>query len=154
MGEVCSSITARYGTGGGNVPLISFKSNMGSFVGEQDDISPTLMGDAPNAVAFNTTGGFQVTENDVAPTIDTCGGKGGHQQYGIRHGMMVRRLMPEECELLQGFPMGYTRIPWRNKDPKDCPDGPRYKALGNSMAVPCMKFIGNRIQMIMDQHAR
>ena len=154
MGDVCSSITAKYGTGGGNVPLISFKSNMGSFVGEQDGISPTLMTDAPNAVAFNTTGGFQVTENNVTPTLDTSAGKGGHQQYGVRQGMMVRRLMPEECELLQGFPMGYTRIPWRNKDPKDCPDGPRYKALGNSMAVPCMRFIGERIQMIKDQHGR
>ena len=138
--------------------LISFKSNMGSFVGEQDGISPTLMTDAPNAVAFQASGSkenqYSVCENDVTPTLDTSAGKGGHQQYGVRQGMMVRRLMPEECELLQGFPMGYTRIPWRNKDPKDCPDGPRYKALGNSMAVPCMRFIGERIQMIKDQHGR
>jgi DNA (cytosine-5)-methyltransferase 1 len=56
--------------------------------------------------------------------------------------MAVRRLTPTECERLQGFPDGYTNI----KD--KCPDGPRYKALGNSMAVPVMKWIGERIQMV------
>ena len=58
--------------------------------------------------------------------------------------MQVRRLTPTECERLQGFPDGYTNIPWRKKD--EAPDGPRYKALGNSMAVPCMRWIGERIQ--------
>jgi len=57
--------------------------------------------------------------------------------------MQVRRLTPVECERLQGFPDGYTNIPWR-KSP-EAPDGPRYKALGNSMAVPCMAWIGQRI---------
>jgi len=59
--------------------------------------------------------------------------------------MAVRRLTPVECERLQGFPDGYTNIPWR-KAPES-PDGPRYKALGNSMAVPVMGWIGKRIQM-------
>jgi len=53
--------------------------------------------------------------------------------------MAVRRLTPVECERLQGFPDGYTNIK------ANCPDGPRYKALGNSMAVPVMKWIGQRI---------
>ena len=57
--------------------------------------------------------------------------------------MQVRRLTPVECERLQGFPDNYTNIPWRNKT--ESPDGPRYKALGNSMAVPCMRWIGERI---------
>ena len=57
--------------------------------------------------------------------------------------MQVRRLTPVECERLQGFPDGYTNIPWRNKP--EAPDGLRYKALGNSMAVPCMRWIGERI---------
>lgn len=57
----------------------------------------------------------------------------------------VRRLTPVECERLQGFPDNYTRIAWRKKQPEDCPDGPRYKALGNSMAVPVMRWIGSRI---------
>ena len=126
--HVCGTVTSKY-RDLYSAPLISFKSNMGSHGGEQKDLSPT-------------------------PSIDTTGGSNVNQQYGVRQNMMVRRLMPEECELLQGFPMGYTRIPWRNKDPKDCPDGPRYKALGNSMAVPCMRFIGERIQMIKDQHGR
>jgi len=60
--------------------------------------------------------------------------------------MAVRRLTPVECERLQGFPDAYTMIPWKKKPPSDCPDGPRYKALGNSMAVPCMRWIGERIQ--------
>ena len=70
----------------------------------------------------------------------TCGSSGG--------GMAVRRLTPRECERLQGFPDDHTLIPWRGKPPKDCPDGPRYKALGNSMAVNCMEWIGERIDMI------
>jgi DNA (cytosine-5)-methyltransferase 1 len=57
--------------------------------------------------------------------------------------------MPTECEKLQGFPVDHTRIPWRKKAAKDCPDGKRYKALGNSMAVPCMQWIGNRIDQYM-----
>jgi DNA (cytosine-5)-methyltransferase 1 len=60
--------------------------------------------------------------------------------------MAVRRLTPVECERLQGFPDGYTNIPWRKKD--ESPDGPRYKSLGNSMAVPVMKWIGQRIKQV------
>ena len=62
--------------------------------------------------------------------------------------MAVRRLTPIECERLQGFPDNHTMIPWRKKPATDCPDGPRYKAMGNSMAVPVMNWIGNRIQMV------
>ena len=60
----------------------------------------------------------------------------------------VRRLTPRECERLQGFPDDYTMIPWRGKDAAVCPDGPRYKALGNSMAVPVMRWIGERIEQV------
>ena len=59
--------------------------------------------------------------------------------------MQVRRLTPVECEFLQGFPRNYTLIDYRGKP---AADGPRYKALGNSMAVPCMYWIGRRIQMV------
>jgi DNA (cytosine-5)-methyltransferase 1 len=62
--------------------------------------------------------------------------------------MAVRRLTPRECERLQGFPDDHTLIPWRNKPADQCPDGPRYKALGNSMAVPCMTWIGKRIDAV------
>ena len=60
----------------------------------------------------------------------------------------VRRLTPTECERLQGFPDNFTQIPWRNKPAEDCPDGPRYKAMGNSMAVPVMRWIGERIDAV------
>lgn len=62
--------------------------------------------------------------------------------------MAVRRITPREAERLQGFPDDYTRIPWRKKAAEDCPDGPRYKALGNSMAVPVMRWIGERIDAV------
>jgi DNA (cytosine-5)-methyltransferase 1 len=62
----------------------------------------------------------------------------------------VRRLTPVECERLQGFPDNFTAIPWRKKGAEDCPDGPRYKALGNSMAVPVMRWIGERINAVDD----
>ena len=68
--------------------------------------------------------------------IEECGG--------------IRHLTPTECERLQGFPDNYTQIAWRNKAAEDCPDGPRYKAMGNSMAVPVMRWIGERIQMVED----
>lgn len=60
----------------------------------------------------------------------------------------VRRLTPRECERLQGMPDDHTRIPWRGRPAEECPDGPRYTAIGNSMAVPVMKWIGERIQMV------
>lgn len=59
--------------------------------------------------------------------------------------MQIRRLSPVECERLQGFPDSHTMIPYRNKPGADCADGPRYKCLGNSMAVACMRWIGSRI---------
>jgi DNA (cytosine-5)-methyltransferase 1 len=62
--------------------------------------------------------------------------------------MRIRRLVPLETELLQGFPRNWTLIPYRNKEADQCPDGPRYKACGNSMAVPVMRWIGQRIQYV------
>lgn len=59
--------------------------------------------------------------------------------------MQVRRLTPVECERLQGFPDDHASIAWRGKEAAECPDGPRYKAIGNSMAVPVMRWIGERI---------
>jgi len=66
--------------------------------------------------------------------------------------MAVRRLTPRECERLQGFPDDWTLIPWRKKPADECPDGPRYKALGNSMAVNCMEWIGERIAKYSNPH--
>ena len=63
----------------------------------------------------------------------------------VAQSMTVRRLTSRECERLQGFPDDWTMIPWRRKPAEDCPDGPRYRALGNSMAVNVMAWIGERI---------
>ena len=60
----------------------------------------------------------------------------------------LRRITPIECERLQGFPDNWTRIAWHGKSADQCPDVPRYKAIGNSMAVPVMRWIGNRIKNI------
>jgi DNA (cytosine-5)-methyltransferase 1 len=75
--------------------------------------------------------------------VERTGESRGQDPLVLATGMQVRRLTPVECERLQGFPDGYTNIPWRKKP--EAPDGPRYKALGNSMAVPCMAWIGKRI---------
>ena len=61
---------------------------------------------------------------------------------------VVRRLTPLECERLQGFPDNHTRIPWNGKPAEECPDSLRYKAIGNSMAVPVMRWLGERIEAV------
>ena len=72
------------------------------------------------------------------------------QDQQLFNNMAVRRLTPVECERLQGFPDEYTKIPYRNKPADNCPDGPRYKALGNSWAVPVVRWIGERISNYLD----
>src|SRR5207237_451040 len=93
--------------------------------------------------------------SDLSPTIGASGA--GFSRTGnarteseavVSVGMQVRRLTPVECERLQGFPDDYTKVPYRGKPASECPDGPRYKGLGNSMAVPVMAWIGERIQMV------
>jgi DNA (cytosine-5)-methyltransferase 1 len=79
---------------------------------------------------------------DQTPTLTSAMGMGGGHVPIVS--MAVRRLTPVECERLQGFPDGYTNIPWRKA--AESPDGPRYKALGNSWAVPVVRWIGQRIQ--------
>jgi len=88
---------------------------------------------------------------DVATACNANGGSGRMdfetETFPV-HGMAVRRLTPREAERLQGFPDSYTAIPWRGKPADQCPDGPRYKALGNSMAVPVVRWIGERIEAV------
>ena len=79
---------------------------------------------------------------------DACGTlKVGGEAPIMARRAVVRRLTPMECERLQGFPDNWTRIPYRGKPEEECPDTPRYKAIGNSMAVPVMKWIGERIAL-------
>lgn len=90
---------------------------------------------------------IHVTTADATKTLDASGSNPAMHQGGaaILQSMAVRRLTPVECERLQGFPDTYTDIKSKGKA---TPDGPRYKALGNSMAVPVMAWIGNRIQQV------
>jgi len=88
-------------------------------------------------------------DGEVAPTQNVFdSGDTRATTIAIDTNMTVRRLTPRECERLQGFPDDYTQIPWKGKAAEDCPDGPRYKAIGNSMAVNCMEWIGERINNV------
>ena len=116
-------------------------------IGKPSDISGTLIKNQTMAV------GYEV----VAPTLTAANNPSRSPQSSevtnqvnavYQSSMAVRRLTPVECERLQGFPDNHTNIPWRKKP--ESPDGPRYKALGNSMAVPVMNWIGKRIQMVED----
>ena len=110
MGDTCQTVTSRWGTGGGNVPIVQFVDTYNGTI--QGNVSATMTADM------------------AGPT---------HSGPKVMQDMAVRRLTPTECERLQGFPDDYTNIK------ENCPDGPRYKALGNSMAVPVMRWIGERI---------
>jgi site-specific DNA-cytosine methylase len=85
----------------------------------------------------------------TCPTLRS-GDSGTNRTPSLMHGTTVRRITPTEAEFLQGFSRNYTMIPWGKKPREECPDGPRYKALGNSMAVPVVSWIGQRIQMVED----
>jgi DNA (cytosine-5)-methyltransferase 1 len=131
--------------------------NTGLGVGEAGDPAFTLQAAHSHAVAYNITfcdtngrrkdrpdGGLYVNETELAKTVTA----GGDLSTYIAPGggeTAIRRLTPRECERLQGFPDDYTLVPHRGKP---AADGSRYKALGNSMAVPVMRWLGERIQMI------
>ena len=106
-----------------------------------EEKSPTLranMGDNQVAVAFGwqNSDSQSMSVDTISPTLDKS------KTPAVAQQMAVRKLTPIECERLQGFPDGYTNIK------ENCPDGHRYKAMGNSMAVPVMKWIGKRIELV------
>jgi DNA (cytosine-5)-methyltransferase 1 len=90
----------------------------------------------------------QSIDGQTSATITEAVGGTNTSGPKVMNSMAIRRLTPKECERLQGFPDDWTKIPYRNKEADQCPDGPRYKACGNSMAVPVMRWIGKRIQLI------
>jgi site-specific DNA-cytosine methylase len=90
----------------------------------------------------------QSIDGQTSATIAEAVGGTNTSGPKVMHSMAIRRLTPKECERLQGFPDDWTKIPYRNKEADQCPDGPRYKACGNSMAVPVMRWIGERINLI------
>ena len=186
MGEVCTTVTSRWGTGGGNVPFVA--NRMVAFGEYVDDDTASAMKardykDATDLVAYSIredakANTFSATEIEVSNAIQALvpSVQSHHAQTFITEAIQapalttndpsrspqasevtqqiravhlassaVRRLTPIECERLQGFKDGHTNIPWRGKP--ESPDGLRYKALGNSMAVPCMNWIGKRISL-------
>ena len=150
----CANGATKDGTGRGTpiVPAIGFNwQNGGGYGNANPGLGITIEGTGPLSVAQvpavatvtgtlssrATAGGGLGTDFEVA---------GGLQPTPT---MAVRRLLPVECERLQGFPDDHTLIPWKNKPASECPDGPRYKAMGNSMAVPVMRWIGTRLDALV-----
>src|SRR5690606_13667834 len=124
--------------------------NCGAWMtGDRTDALTTGTDRTSHVLAFNLRGREDGAQPEIDPdnlaSIRAASG-GSSRSYIATHA--VRRLTPRECERLQGFPDDYTRIPWRAKPAESCPDGPRYKALGNSMAVTVMAWIGERIAAV------
>lgn len=123
-----------------------FKYHQGSGaggIGYEEEVSPTCTADWHNPAILTEP----IAMADLNANTQTLFADEGET-------MIVRRLTPLECERLQGFPDNHTRIPYRGKPAEECPDGPRYKAIGNSMAVPVMRWIGERIAMADREEAR
>jgi DNA (cytosine-5)-methyltransferase 1 len=115
MGEVCQTVTSTWGMGGGNIPFVQ----------------KTYALQGAGSTSQNANGnGYKEEQSYTLNVTDV---------HGVATNMAVRRLTEVECERLQGFPDNYTNIK------ENCPSGVRYKALGNSMAVPVMRWIGERI---------
>ena len=156
-GDACHPLAAS-----AQAPAIAFdcKASAGFAPSPSEHVTPTLRSMAHRGSHQNAGGQIAVAVSlrgreggttaemgdDIMPSL-RCGGGGGDKPHALTE-TAVRRLTPRECERLQGFPDDYTLIPWRGKPADQCPDGPRYKALGNSMAVPVMAWIGRRIEMV------
>lgn len=143
------------GTGRGT-PIVPVAFNLrGREHGAQPETDPDNLaamraasgGSSRSYIAFTTEQTPKFNEG-AALTLTKQSPTGGGQPQCVMAASAVRRLTPVECERLQGFPDNFTQIPWRGRPASGCPDGPRYKALGNSMAVPVMRWIGERIAAV------
>lgn len=95
---------------------------------------------------FRRGGNYKYHKDKKAATLRSSAASDCFDLVLAREKKYIRRLTPLECERLQGFPDNYTQIEWRGKPAEQCPDSLRYKAIGNSMAVPVMRWIGERIE--------
>lgn len=134
-------------------PVVFTQGNIARGIGPRpsNEVAPTFQSNAGDQHPCVFT---QNSRSEVREMGDRTGAvtsePGAQCQNYLKAGMAVRRLTPRECERLQGFPDDYTLIGWRGKPQENCSDGPRYKACGNSMAVPVMRWIGERIQAVDD----
>lgn len=139
---------------GGQIAVAFTKAKRAQSVNDDEswvpgEVAPTQnqfdVGDtrATTVVAF-TTEQTPKFKDDCALTMTKQSPSGGGQPQCVATAMAVRRLTPRECERLQGFPDDYTLVEYRKKP---AADGPKYRALGNSMAVPCMAWLGYRIHL-------
>ncbi|MBA5391810.1 DNA cytosine methyltransferase [Pseudomonas aeruginosa] len=147
---------AGLGVGAENDPMFTLQASAQHGVCVTGDITHTLKAEGFDA-SEDGTGRGQPIVADVAPTLRS-GNFRNHSKPATEADSLVvasavRRLTPRECERLQGFPDDYTLIPWRGKPTTECPDGPRYKAIGNSKAVPVVRWIGRRIQQQLERTA-
>ena len=120
----------------------------------EEECAPTVVAKGPGAVSFEPgiakrEGASHRFSDEVTSTLRS---DMGDNLPAVAVDYIVRRLTPLECERLQGLPDGYTKIPHRGKPAEECPDTPRYKALGNGWAVNCARWICQRIQKYDETH--
>jgi len=139
--------------GGKGTPIIPISFGAQNAAAQGDGVTvgfvPALDKSKTPAVAFDMRGresGAQL--EGPHDTANIRAADGGSSRSYVASPWAVRRLTPRECERLQAFPDDFTRIPYRGKPADQCPDGPRYKALGNSMAVNVMTWLGERIALV------
>jgi DNA (cytosine-5)-methyltransferase 1 len=149
-GQGVTSILEAGARTGRSTPAVAFDARQSDVIQYGDKSGPLDTDGHTIAVALairGRDGTPQIEEGgEVANAVLTPnGGRGGIGVGAVRHGMQVRRLTPRECERLMGLPDDYTLILYRGKP---AADGPRYKALGNLMAVPVMRWIGQRLALV------
>ena len=159
VGEVSPTLRSMDGeqaNGGGQVAVAFAENQRGEVRTADVAMSLSTSGGKPGsgypAVAVSLRGregGVAAEVSEECATALRASQGGGDKQF-VATDYTVRRLTPRECEALQGFPRDWTRIPWRGKPAEDCPDGPRYKAIGNSMATNVMEWLGRRIAAVVE----
>ena len=137
-GEISPTVTARYGTGGGNTPLVQEDSDVYCIVGNIIDRQPENGG---NGCGYQTDLAYTLTAADHHAIAQP------YQDERMRGKVqLIRRLTPLECERLQAFPDDWTNIPGAS-------DSARYRALGNSVAIPCVEFIMKSLREVTELEA-
>lgn len=151
LGTVCGTLEAAQNKGNRGHGVLAFDTTQITSKGNYSNpkpgapCHPLAHGEDAPAIAFAQNQAGEVRWGEVFNTLNTNSNASGRNTPMLKIGLAVRRLTPRECERLMGYPDDYTLIQYRGKP---AADGPRYAALGNSMAVPVMRWIGARINTI------